>query len=92
MAARTPTGEGRWEKVMNYKAHMNDHGESDRSILPLCGSTSEGPEQRRETAGGRVGGKGTDQGEHRRVELVPDTESGKRVQPAGRCAASRTAG
>ena len=92
MAARTPTGEGRWEKVMNYKTHMNGHRESDRSILPLCGSTGEGPEQRWETAGGRGGGKGTDQGEHRRVELVPDAESGEQVQPAGRCAASRTTG
>ncbi len=34
MAARTPTGEGRWEKAMSDKSHLYGDGESDRFVVP----------------------------------------------------------
>jgi len=57
---------------------------SDESFMHAAGeshlrSTYEGSEQRSARIGGGAGGKADDQGEHRRVQSEPDTETGDRV-------------
>ena len=69
------------------EGHKPNGGRVRSGEVGLRRSTCEPAEQRGQPLGGGWGGKGVDQGEHRSVLHVPDTERGTRVPEIGRCAA-----
>ena len=70
------------------EGHKPNGGRERTGEVGLRRSTGEPVEQGRATFRGGRGGKGADEGEHRSIAHVPDTERETHVPGIARCAAS----